>query len=391
MDERELRVAVLTACGSDSARIEELLRYNDNFFDSSSLTTTALQFPLPDELFVSAWEEYALEAARDGVVACLRKRLPQFCFPIREGISQTEDYLAATRRGIFTPGGEGLEIRSPEKCQLVLHSTAAGRIPLLILRDRLDFVSCVQALSKRNEPAVIPESMGACMIAGFNNWDRIRQRRRQWEAQTPLNTEEAWQEEFSRLIPQKDLYQDRFILLSDGPYSGVPASALGLAEQEWRNLSLAIRREHECTHYFTRRVFGSMRNNLLDELIADYMGIASAAGAFRADWFLHFTGLEAFPRYREGGRFQNYRGDPPLSDDAFFILQKMVIRAAEHLERFDRTHADLLNQPWARSLMLVVLSGLTIEALASPDVQDSLDQGLARRLAWHQSKGGVVQ
>src|SRR5512132_535831 len=120
MDERELRVAVLTACGSDSARIEELLRYNDNLFDSSRLTNV-LQFPLADEPFVSAWEQYAREAAQHGIVACLRNRLPQFCFAIREGISQTEDYLAATRRGIFTPGGEGLEIRSPEKCQLVLH------------------------------------------------------------------------------------------------------------------------------------------------------------------------------------------------------------------------------------------------------------------------------
>ena len=29
-----------------------------------------------------------------------------------------------------------------------------------------------------------------------------------------------------------------------------------------------------------------MRNNILDELVADYMGITAAAGRYRADWFL---------------------------------------------------------------------------------------------------------
>ena len=88
----------------------------------------------------------------------------------------------------------------------------------------------------------------------------------------------------------------------------MPAADLGLAEAEWREMSLVIRREHECAHYFTRRLFGSMRNNLLDELIADYAGLVAATGRFRADWFLRFIGLEEFPRYRPGGRLDLYRG-----------------------------------------------------------------------------------
>ncbi|MDT3702963.1 MAG: hypothetical protein ROZ36_07965 [Thermincola sp.] len=135
--------------------------------------------------------------------------------------------------------------------------------------------------------------------------------------------------------PQKELYQDKFIILSDGPYSAVPAESLGLSEEEWRRLSLIIRREHECTHYFTRRLFSAMRNNLLDELIADYMGIVSAVGSFRADWFLRFVGLEHYPQYRTGARLENYRGDPPLSDGAFKILWTLVKLAAERLEAYD--------------------------------------------------------
>jgi hypothetical protein len=120
----------------------------------------------------------------------------------------------------------------------------------------------------------------------------------------------------------------------------------------------------------TRRLFSSMRANVMDELMADYMGIAAAAGSYKARWFLRFVGLEAFPRYREGGRLQNYRGDPPLSDGAFCVLQALVKSAAENLEGFDRENrAD-------RTLMLAALSRLTLEELASPQAPSFLRQAL---------------
>jgi hypothetical protein len=136
-------------------------------------------------------------------------------------------------------------------------------------------------------------------------------------------------------VPRKELYQDRFLILSDGPYSNVTVGEIGLSDTEWRRQSTMIRLEHECTHYFTLRVFGSMRNNLLDELIADYMGITAAADRYRSDWFLRFMGLESFPVYREGGRLQNYRGRPPLSEGAFGTLRALVRDIAENLQRVD--------------------------------------------------------
>ena len=47
-----------------------------------------------------------------------------------------------------------------------------------------------------------------------------------------------------------------------------------------------------------------MRNNLLDELIADYMGITAAAGQYRSDWFLRFMG---WSRFRPTGRAPGYK------------------------------------------------------------------------------------
>lgn len=373
------RSNVLTTHGATSAEADELLAYNQNMFDHTGLKLP-LDPPLPDEPFVATWHSYAAEAEeRQDVFACLQDRLVQLRFPIQAGISQTEAYRSATRKGTPADGmaaATGLHLNAPDQLRLLLHQTPAGRIPLLITGNKQDFVSLVQAFFHHNEPVPIPDSMGAAIVSGLNNWDRIRQYRQAWEEENRrANIAGNWAEEFRRLIPCKELYQDRLIILSDGPYSDVPAADMGLSETEWRRVSLAIRCDHEGAHYFTRRVFASMRNNLIDELIADYIGIVAAVGHFRADWFLRFMGLESFPTYRRGGRLQNYRGRPPLSDGAFTVLGALVRSAAENLERFDADYASQLKD---RALMLIALTYLTLEEIASNEAERRLQQVLSR-------------
>jgi hypothetical protein len=347
------RTLQLEALGASPAEAAELLAYNENVFDLGALTSE-VRFPLPDEPFVAFWQAVEREARTRGTFAVLRERLPQLRFPIRAGISETEPYRAATRRGVPV---ETL----PEA---TIHPSPAGRIPLLIARGRAEFVALIQALTKRNEPEPVPDAQGALMVSGYNNWSRVGELRRRWEALDPPAARETatWGEELQRT--PRELYQDRFILLSDGPYSAVPAADLGLAETEWREMSLVIRREHECAHYLTRRLFGSMRNNLLDELIADYAGLVAATGRFRADWFLRFVGLEEFPRYRPGGRLDLYRGKPPLSDGAFRVLQALVKAAAGNLERF-RGQGEM-------ALTIAALASLRLEDLASEGAEELL-------------------
>jgi hypothetical protein len=137
-------------------------------------------------------------------------------------------------------------------------------------------------------------------VTGLNNWDRIFSHRREWEQTLPVPaTETAWAEEFKSLVHRKDAYQDRFIILSRGPYSAVAAEDMGMELEAWLAQSLAIRREHEFTHYFTHRVFGAMRNNVLDELVADFVGLVRTFGRYRDDLALRFFGLESFPRCRD--------------------------------------------------------------------------------------------
>ena len=108
-----------------------------------------------------------------------------------------------------------------------------------------------------------------------------------------------------------------------------------------------------------------MRNNLLDELIADYAGITAATGSFRAGWCLRFL----------TARLDIYRGTPPLSDGAFRVLRSLVTAAAESLERFeirDPTAPSLAE----KSLRIAALATLRLEDLASPDAEDRLGRAL---------------
>lgn len=369
---------LLASYGATASEIEELLSYNRNVFDRSFDLAPTL--PLPTEPHVAAWERYASEAAEVGALAALRRRLVQLRFPIREDVSQTDAYRAATLRGASTEGmaeASGLDFASPDSLRFGVHPSPVGPIPVISADDRADFVNLVRALTMKNEPGPVPESMGACMVSGFNNWDRIREYRRRWEAEGGDRSGAAWREEFRRLVPKRGLYQDRFFILSTGPYSDVAAREIGLSDPDWRRISTKIRLEHECTHYFTLRVFGSMRNNLLDEIIADFMGI-TAAGRYRADWFLRFMGLESFPAYRKSGRLQNYRGQPPLSDGAFGVLRTLVKDIAENLQHVSDDLGFLPGGPEERAGMLLALCGFTLEELAAPHAPAVVSASIGR-------------
>ena len=360
------RLAVLRAFGAAPAECLELLRYNENHFDPTGLERGG-PLPLADEPFVATWERYAREAESDGAWAVLRSALVQLRFPVREGMSREPAYKSATRSPVpVSDRIAPLSLQRPGDLRIEIRATPAGRLPVLIAACREDFESLVQALTKRNEPAPVPAAVGACMVAGYANVDRLRRLKNRWWATHPIPTQAGWRRTLRELLPKKELYRDRFVIASTAPYSAVPADCLGLDTGSWTRLSLAIRIEHESMHYFTRRVFGSMQNRLLDELIADYAGIVRATGRFRADWALRFLGLESYPDYRPGGRLEHYRGDPPLSDGAFRVLQRLVARAVENLEAWSAT-ADDATRPDGHIRTVVAMTRLTVEDLAATD------------------------
>ncbi|MDD4869908.1 MAG: hypothetical protein PHR77_05050 [Kiritimatiellae bacterium] len=360
----DTRRQVLQKLGASAQAEQDLLLYNSTTFDTSADRFPAA-LPLPSEAHIKTWKRYLDETSDRGLYRVLRDRLVQLQFPIEKGISSSDAYRAATRRGILPrKSAGGLVLQQPEQLRLDIQTSLAGEIPVLVARNRNDFVVLVRALTARNEPVPVPDSMGACTVRGYNNWDRIAEYRRKWAAGAGSQADQDWPEEFDRLAEKKELYQDRFIILSDGPYSNVPASELGFSEEDWRKASLGIRLAHECAHYFTERVFGSMKNALHDELIADYAGIVEAAGQFNKAWLVRFLGLENFPAYRPDGRLENYRGNPPLSDEAFRILCRLVRNAAGNIEYFDGHIGCSGPDLHGKCARLFALASLTVEELA---------------------------
>jgi hypothetical protein len=290
----------------------------------------------------------------------LSKYLVQLRFPIEEGISTSENYRAATRRGVLSAAPGGLTWNYPERMSLELHETAGGRIPVIVIEDRSDFETMIRAIVRRNEPAEIPASMGAAAVKGLNNWSRVHKIKDEWIAEDEQRQGASWNMAFKSVNPDKADYQDTLIILSKGVYSNIPAHDVGCTDDAWLKKSLAIRLEHECAHYFCRRVYGSMHNNLRDELVADYAGIVGAEGHFRSDWFLKFMGLNEAGEYDGEGRMKVYRGE--LDDHSWTIMGKILVRAAKNVESAD-LELESRNSP--RPVELMRLSDHWLEELAS--------------------------
>jgi hypothetical protein len=366
------RARALRALGAAPAAVEELLDYGAPFPHAE---LSAL--PLPDEPFVATWRAYAAEAragGAGGAAACLRRHVVQLRFPIRAGVSASEDYRAATLRGALhraPPPDDWPPFADPAGVRLLVHETPAGAVPVIAAAAREDFETLIRAFARRNEPDPIPPATGAAIVAGYNNWERVAEARRRWAAARGGDCDAAWGEAFAALRAEPARYQDRLVVLSAGPYSAVPASALGMSEDAWRALSLTVRLEHECAHYFTRRLLGRMRNALHDELIADYAGIVAAAGRYRPDWALRFFGLPAdatgddHPALSPHGRLHTYRGKPPLGDAAFATLARVAVRAVRALDAFDRTLPAGTRPPLVAAL--AAIARLTLEELAADD------------------------
>jgi len=370
----ELRKNILTQHTKNDSIINELLAYNHNPYHEN-ITITELDLQKESEKHLERWKFYKNEANENGVYNTLKRRFPQFQFPVIEGISKTERYRNATLKGKQVQQASesaSFSLTDPENLELIIQQTPIGEIPVLIPGNRADFESLVRVFALRNEPGPVPKSMGACTVKGYNNWDRIHQYRRDLEENSGKPMDEIlWQIEFKKIIQNKELYQDKFIILSRGPYSNVRAESIGMDEDEWKKLSLKIRLEHECCHYFTLRLFGITRNNLLDELLTDFYGMVKTFNKFQSELFFQFMGLEDFPNYRSGGRMENYLGNPPVSTAAFAVLQKLTYLSAKNIENF---YNKISKKNSNRSLFLVLLTilKLGLEMIGSEDGQENL-------------------
>ena len=334
-----------------------------------------------DEPHLAVWREYAARAGEGGVFATLAEVFPQLRFPIQDGISQEPAYAAATRRGrldeadAFAPG---LVLERPESLTLTFTDGVAGTLPLLVAATRADFEALVRAFTERNEPREVPASMGACFVKGLNNWDRVARYRREWEAANgTAGDEDAWRAELGRFAVHKARYQDRFVILSRGPYSGVPADDVGQSEAEWLERSLVIRAEHESTHDLTWRLFAVVRSHATDEIVADFVGLVRAFGVYPDEIARRLLGVDRLPEFRAGGRLANYRGNPRLDEAQFAEVAKLTAAATVRLAEVAARHEAWLRDPALLARLVYALSLSSLTELADRALPDRVEARLS--------------
>lgn len=267
----------------------------------------------------------------------LKECYPQLNFLIEKEIDKIEMYKDAVLKGKTNDIklAHYLELEDSKNISLEVHESVGGKVPVLLVPNKEDFVKILQALIHKNNPTPIPSSMGAVLLNGLNNWKRLNILKNEW---LKNNTFGDWNTEFSyNVMPNKSLYKDKLIILSAKPYSNVAASQLGLAEDLWISYSISIRKEHEFTHLYTLKKYGHATNNLHDELIADYIGIIKTIWNYNKVWMLTFMGLENYPHYREGARLENYVKESKLSADDFKQLITIIKNAIENIAVFDKS------------------------------------------------------
>ena len=273
---------------------------------------------LQEEVFAKDWETM-LRRHTGMPWQLLNEVCVELSFPVCEGQSENPELLTALKRGIRPTSSQGAWIpAAPEKIQIYLHTTPVGRIPVIECESDMDFIHLQQSLVYRCEPRPIPDARGATIIKNYNNWARVNMHRGNGAAD---------------VFEHPALYRDYILLLSHRYYSGIAPEMFGLKSAEWRQKSLVLRREHETAHYMTQRFYHSAKNEIHDEIIADFMGLTAAFGDYDPTKFLTFLGLENYPKYRVGGRLEIYL---PANNESFGLLCTALIMAAQNVADYYR-------------------------------------------------------
>ena len=225
------------------------------------------------------------------LLGALLAAMPQLRLPQVAGISDSDLYRQAVLRGEQLDT-DALEDAGPPPCwqqpqalTLWIAPHPAGAMPVLQTPSWADFELLVRALAHRGEPVALADGVHAQAISGLIHWGLIRQFGRQSRA--------------------------RLIVLHQAPYGSVSAAHVPgrLSDGAWLEASSTLRLEHELTHLATRRLLGEMRLNLLDELVADAMGMVAALGRFDAALFGRCLGIDALDQPIANGRWRSYTGE----------------------------------------------------------------------------------
>ena len=240
--------------------------------------------------------------ARGGeALAVLARRFPQLYVAPAEG-AQTAHRLAAGR-GIAPAGADlGHFVTSPED-ELREVDTPAGPVEVVFLHNRSDFETFLQIVGHKAEPVPIARTVGAITYRNIADWGKVAVAHAAYVAAGG----DDWPNEFARLARQPGAFRAEIVVISEGPYSNVPANQTPYDEERWLCISREIRLHHECAHVVCRRTMPDDVLPVWDEVTADVVGLLCAIGRYDAALAARFLGVA--PDGYAGGRLAEYLSD----------------------------------------------------------------------------------
>ena len=240
--------------------------------------------------------------ARGGeALAVLATRFPQLYVAPAEG-AQTAHRLAAGR-GIAPAGADlGHFVTSPED-ELREVDTPAGPVEVVFLHNRSDFETFLQIVGHKAEPVPIARTVGAITYRGIADWGKVAAAHAAYVAAGG----DDWPNEFARLARRPGAFRAEIVVISEGPYSNVPANQTPYDEERWLCISREIRLHHECAHVVCRRTMPDDVLPVWDEVTADVVGLLCAIGRYDAALAARFLGVA--PDGYAGGRLAEYLSD----------------------------------------------------------------------------------
>ena len=252
------------------------------------------------------------------VIATLASRFPQLYVAPSEDAQ--EAHTLATRKGVKPEGANLDHFVTSSGDELREVQTPAGPIQVVLLENRHDFETFLQIIGHKAQPVPIAATVGAITYSGLADWGMVTAAYEAYRATGGTD----WASEFARLAQQPDAFRTQLIVLSQGPYSNIPASLTPYADDQWLRVSHEIRLHHECAHVVCRRTMPQDILPVWDEITADVCGLCFATGGYDASLAALFLGVtqQGFAE----GRLKEY-----LSDEQKQNINEVAIQVYDSL------------------------------------------------------------
>jgi hypothetical protein len=238
-------------------------------------------------------------------IQTLARRLPQLYVAPADGAQEL--HRAAAGRGVVPPDADLSHFADSEEDELREVDTPAGPVEVLFLARRADFETFLRVVGHRSEPVPIARTIGAITYRGLADWGKVAVAREGYLSSGGAD----WPAEFARLARMPGAFRTELVVISQGPYSGVPAAETPFGEDEWLRVSREVRLHHECAHVVCRRIMPDDILPVWDEVTADVCGLLCACGSYDVGLACRFLGV--CETGYVGGRLAEYLDEGQLA------------------------------------------------------------------------------